>query len=142
MEMSGSEREIGVVCGVLVDDEGRYLACLRPAGKHLAGFWEFPGGKIDFGETAEQALARELKEELGVDVEVGSGLEPVEWNDGGVFIRLMPYFCKVSGGVPKALEHEEVRWIGVGEFDGLKWAPADVPILDGLVLNHFNPPFC
>jgi 8-oxo-dGTP diphosphatase len=70
---------IDVVCGVVEDDAGNILVCRRPAGKHLGGLWEFPGGKIDPGETAASALIRELREELGIEVAPGQSLPEVVW---------------------------------------------------------------
>ncbi|GAA5127899.1 (deoxy)nucleoside triphosphate pyrophosphohydrolase [Luteolibacter yonseiensis] len=118
-----------VVCGVIEDSEGRFLACLRPAGKHLGGLWEFPGGKIDPGESPDAALVRELKEELAVDVEVGRALTPVVWNYGEITIRLQPFICRIVSGELRALEHEELRWCAPADFPRLPWADADIPIL-------------
>lgn len=126
------EGVIDVVCGVIRDAEGAYLACRRPAGKHLGGLWEFPGGKVDAGESPEAALARELHEELAVHVEVGAALEPVEWHYEDVSIRLLPFVCVIPQGEPRAMEHEELCWVSVADFGGLEWAPADVPVLDCL----------
>lgn len=121
---------IDVVCGLIQDTKRRFLACLRPQGKHLGGKWEFPGGKIDPGETPQAALARELLEELGVVVEVGGSLEPVEWTYERGAIRLHPFFCRIVSGEISAIEHEELRWCAPSEFSGLDWADADLPILN------------
>ena len=119
-----------VVCGVITNGKGSVLACRRGAGRHLAGLWEFPGGKVDPGEDPRAALARELKEELGITVEVTEKLEPVvEWTDGKVAIRLTGYFCEISEGNPVALEHEEIRWCEISEMSELDWAEADVPLV-------------
>jgi len=118
-----------VVCGVIEDSEGRVLACQRPAGKHLGGMWEFPGGKIDPGESAADALVRELKEELAVDVEVERALTPVTWSYGEITIHLQPFMCRIIAGELQALEHEKLHWCGAGDYSQLSWAPADVPIL-------------
>lgn len=130
------EGMLNVVCGVILDgasdESGRFLACQRPQGKHLGGLWEFPGGKVEDGEEPAQALARELREELGVGVAVGEALEPVAWTDGNVSIRLLPYLCRITEGEPKALEHERLAWCATGDFDRLPWAPADVPVLEQL----------
>ncbi|MGL5017068.1 MAG: (deoxy)nucleoside triphosphate pyrophosphohydrolase [Luteolibacter sp.] len=120
---------IQVVCGVIQNPEGAYLACLRPAGKHLGGLWEFPGGKVDPGESPEAALVRELAEELAVQVEVLSPLTPVVWNYGEITIRLCPFLCRIVSGGLQALEHEQVLWVFPEDFDSLMWAPADVPVL-------------
>ena len=120
---------IHVVCGVIENAGGEFLACLRPAGKHLGGFWEFPGGKIDPGESPEIALARELHEELEVIVEVGEPLRPVDWDYAGRAIRLFPFRCKIVRGEPRAVEHEMLRWCAPRDFDALAWAAADIPVL-------------
>jgi 8-oxo-dGTP diphosphatase len=120
---------IDVVCGVIENEEGKFLACLRPQGKHLGGFWEFPGGKVEVGEEPAAALVREILEELEVTVEVGVALTPVIWAYEERSIRLLPFRCKVIGGVLNAVEHEEVRWCSASDFDQLAWAAADLPIL-------------
>ena len=89
---------------------------------------------MDTGEEPEEALARELEEELGISVEVGEGLEAVvEWTDGNVSIRLTGYWCRISDGEPIALEHAEVRWCELSELRGLKWAEADLPLVSEIL---------
>jgi 8-oxo-dGTP diphosphatase len=123
---------IDVVCGVVEDDVGNILVCRRPAGKHLGGLWEFPGGKIDPGETAASALIRELREELGIEVAPGQSLPEVVWPYETFTIRLIPFLCRIVAGKPRPIEHHEIRWCPRGEWADLEWAPADVPILAGL----------
>jgi len=119
-----------VVCGVIKDADGRILTCRRGEGRHLGGLWEFPGGKVETGESPEVALARELEEELGVAVDVGEKLAAaVEWTDGEVSIRLSAYWCGISQGEPVALEHAEIRWCDFPELVGLEWAEADLPFV-------------
>lgn len=120
---------IDVVCGVIEDGDGRVLACLREGG-HLAGCWEFPGGKVEEGESEEDALKRELSEELGIVVEVGAAMAPVPWNYGDRTIRLLPYRCRILSGEPRPLEHEKVVWCAPYQLADLVWAPADLPVLD------------
>ncbi len=122
-----------VVCGIIKNSSGNFLACRRGLERHLGGLWEFPGGKIDAGETAEVALARELHEELGITVRVGEPLAAtVEWTDGAVSIRLRGFFCEIIEGVPHAHEHEEIRWCEPSELPDLDWAEADVPLVEEL----------
>lgn len=118
-----------VVCGVIGDEDGRVLACRRPEGGHLAGLWEFPGGKLEPGESAREALVRELREELAVEVEVGPALTPVVWDYGRGPIRLIPLRCRIVRGELLLLEHTECRWCGPLEAGELAWAPADLPVL-------------
>jgi 8-oxo-dGTP diphosphatase len=120
---------IDVVCGVIQNLEGGFLACLRPQGKHLGGLWEFPGGKVELGETPETALVRELREELAVDVEVGPPLVPVIWQYDEKTIRLLPFHCRIVGGILNAVEHERLFWCLPENFESLSWAAADLPIL-------------
>ncbi len=120
---------IDVVCGVIENDNGHFLACLRPQGKHLGGLWEFPGGKVEPGESAESALVRELREELAVEIAVGIPLGPVIWTYGERTIRLLPFRCRIIAGVLEALEHEALAWCSLENFNDLRWADADVPIL-------------
>ena len=120
---------ISVVCAIIEDDAGRYLLAKRPEGKCLGGFWEFPGGKLEQGETIEAALIRELQEELLIQTEVFEILEKVEHHDEKFSIRLIPCRARILSGVPTALEHSEIGWFSVHEIDRSSLAPADVPIL-------------
>jgi 8-oxo-dGTP diphosphatase len=120
---------IDVVCGVLMDPHGRVLACRRPTGKALAGLWEFPGGKVDPGESPEQALVRELREELAIRVEVGAAMSAVIWHYPWAVVRLLPFRCRLTHGVPQAIEHEELRWCDSAACGQLDWVPADLPVL-------------
>lgn len=119
---------IEVVCGVIRDSCGRYLACRRPAGKHLGGMWEFPGGKVEDGEEPAAALVRELQEELGVEVVVERPLTAFAWRYEWGEMRLRPFLCRIISGEPEAIEHEELRWCERERFGALEWAPADVPV--------------
>ncbi len=118
-----------VVCGVIENLAGQLLACQRPLGKHLGGLWEFPGGKVDAGESPEAALIRELREELAVQVEIVSPLQPVEWDYDGTRIRLLPYRCRITSGTPQVVEHQDLVWVSQEDWGNLAWAAADVPIL-------------
>lgn len=120
---------IEVVCAVLEDGNGRFLACLRPQGKHLGGFWEFPGGKIDPGESPEAALIREISEELAIDIAVERPLQAVVCSYGEKLIRLQPFRCRIVRGEPHPVEHERIFWCAPDDFDSLPWAEADLPIL-------------
>jgi 8-oxo-dGTP diphosphatase len=119
---------VHVVCAILVRDDGAVLACQRALGSHLGGLWEFPGGKVEPGETPEAALIREMREELALEVRCGRALSPVEWDYGRGTMRLMPYLCRIAAGEPQALEHAALRWCSCEEFSALEWAPADVPV--------------
>lgn len=119
-----------VAACALIDGDGRVLLARRPAGKAMAGLWEFPGGKLDDGETPEGALVRELKEELGIDVEA-SCLAPIAFSstNSGDFHLLMPlYACRKWRGVARPLEAEALAWVRPTEFSGYDMPPADRPL--------------
>lgn len=120
---------IDVAAGLILDKSGRLLACRRPEGKHLEGKWEFPGGKVEPGESPATALIRELEEELAIRVETGKALTPVVWDYGRGPIKLHPFVCRIVSGDPHPHEHSEIRWCGREELQALEWAEADVPIL-------------
>jgi 8-oxo-dGTP diphosphatase len=120
---------IEVAAGLILDEAGSLLACRRPEGKHLGGKWEFPGGKVEDGESPAAALVRELEEELGVTVETGRALTPVVWDYGRGPIRLHPFVCRIVAGELHPHEHSEIRWCSSDQLTALDWAAADVPIL-------------
>jgi 8-oxo-dGTP diphosphatase len=117
-----------IVAAVIITD-GRVLACERSAPVEVAGRWEFPGGKVEPGETDEQALARECAEELGVRVEVGDRVGPdVSLAHGRAVLRVFAVRL-LEGDVPRALEHTSMRWLAKDELDSVHWLPADKPIV-------------
>lgn len=120
---------IEVVCGVIQNAQGQLLAGLRPQGKHLSGKWELPGGKVDPGETLENALIRELREELAISVCVEQALRPVVWSYEREWIRLSPFYCRIISGDPQPLEHEKLIWCAPEDFTTLIWVDADQPVL-------------
>jgi 8-oxo-dGTP diphosphatase len=120
-----------VVAVALIDPDGRVLVAQRPAGKAMAGLWEFPGGKVEPGETPEAALVRELREELGIDT-WSSCLAPLSFASHAYedFHLLMPlYACRRWEGVPQAREHAALRWVGVPTLATLPMPPADRPLV-------------
>jgi 8-oxo-dGTP diphosphatase len=127
-----SESKLLLVAAVaLVDPDGRVLLAERPAGKQLAGLWEFPGGKVDPGETPETALIRELGEELGITVEKAC-LAPFTFASHAYesFHLLMPlYVCRVWEGTVQPLEGQRLAWVKVGDMDAYPMPPADKPLV-------------
>lgn len=120
---------LDVVAALIQDEQGRLLACQRPPGKHLGGKWEFPGGKLEDGESPADALIREIREELGVTISPGECLTDVIHDYGRGPIRLIPFLCRITLGTPCPHEHSELRWCGAEELPSLDWAEADIPIL-------------
>lgn len=120
-----------VVAVALVDADGRILLGQRPAGKAMAGLWEFPGGKLNAGETPEAAVVRELKEELAVDI-AESCLAPLTFASHAYpdFHLLMPlYVCRVWRGTPQALAHQQLKWVQPRAMAALPMPPADRPLV-------------
>ncbi len=115
----------------LIDRDGRVLLAQRPLGKRMAGLWEFPGGKIEAGESPELALVRELKEELGIDTSI-SCLAPLTFASHAYedFHLMMPlYACRVWQGHVTAKEGQSFAWVYPGEFDKYPMPPADIPLI-------------
>ena len=109
--------------------DGRVLACERSHPPELAGGWEFPGGKVEPGETQQAVLVRECVEELGVRVEVGDRIGPDVDIAGGRAV-LRAFAVRLPDGVlPRPLEHAALRWLGADELDSVPWLPADRPIV-------------
>jgi 8-oxo-dGTP diphosphatase len=117
-----------IVAAVIITD-GRVLACERSAPPEVAGRWEFPGGKVEPGESDQEALARECAEELGVRVEVGDRVGPdVPLAHGRAVLRVFAVTL-LDGDRPRALEHASMRWLAADELDSVNWLPADRPIV-------------
>ncbi|WP_238010211.1 (deoxy)nucleoside triphosphate pyrophosphohydrolase [Dactylosporangium sp. AC04546] len=121
-----------IIVGAAIISAGRVLACERAAPPEMAGKWEFPGGKVDPGETEEQALIRECQEELGVEVEVGPRVgADIAMLNGSAILKV--YLARlVNGAQPVPLEHSDLRWLAVDELDSVPWLPADAPIVAAL----------
>jgi 8-oxo-dGTP diphosphatase len=120
-----------VAAVALVDADGRVLIAQRPEGRTMAGLWEFPGGKVDRGETPEQALVRELHEELGIETAT-SCLAPVAFASHGYekFHLLMPVFaCRKWVGIPQPRERQTLKWVRPAELVRYPMPPADLPLI-------------
>lgn len=128
---------IAVVAGLIVRD-GRLLIARRPNDKHMAGKWEFPGGKIERGETPEQALERELSEELGVQTETGRIYHVIAHSYPEKDVLLLFYRSRLTGGEPQAIEEAEIRWIDECELRNFDWAEADGPLIDRIEKDGFD----
>ena len=120
-----------VVAVVLIDRDGRVLLSQRPSGKSMAGLWEFPGGKVENGEVPEEALIRELKEELGIDT-WSSCLAPLSFASHSYedFHLLMPVFvCRKWVGSPAPMEGQALKWVKRDKWEDYPMPPADIPMI-------------
>ena len=122
---------IDVTAAIICKDE-TYLIARRSAGSHLAGLWEFPGGKLEEGENHAECLAREILEELELEITVGAHVFTSEYDYGEKEIRLHAYFAEVGGGNLELHSHAEIAWVTPAEFDNYEFAPADIPIIQRL----------
>jgi len=121
------------VVGAIVERDGAVFAARRNADRSAGGLWEFPGGKIEPGESPEVALRRELQEELNVDVTVGPFVDRSLSDVGSVRIELSCYAAEFEGDDPvSSSDHDAMQWVPLTELSSLQWAPGDVPLLDGL----------
>ena len=120
------------VAAALIWDGDRFLACQRPANKARGLLWEFVGGKVEPGETREQALIRECREELAVTVRVGDIFLEVTHEYPDLTVHLTLFHAAIADGTPQMLEHNDLRWVTIQEMDELAFCPADEVILDEL----------
>lgn len=117
------------VVAALIRENGRFLICRRPAHKARGMLWEFVGGKVEAGETKEQALIRECKEELGIRIEVQALFAELTHVYPDLTVHLSLFLARIAEGIPQLLEHSALRWISVSEIDAYEFCPADQEIL-------------
>lgn len=120
------KKQIDVVGAVIIRD-GRVLAAQRGGSGPLSGFWEFPGGKVELGETPREALEREIAEELACGVQVGRQVTTTVHPYDFAEITLTTFYCDLVSGEPHLTEHTAVRWLDPAELNDIVWAPADLP---------------
>ncbi|WP_258728390.1 8-oxo-dGTP diphosphatase MutT [Bacillus atrophaeus] len=127
------KKTIKVAAAVIQNDNNMILCALRSPTMSLANLWEFPGGKLEEGENAQEALVREIEEELGCKIEAGEVIADIHHEYEKVIVNLISIRAKIVDGEPVAKEHAELRWVPVSELESLEWAPADLPTLTALV---------
>jgi 8-oxo-dGTP diphosphatase len=126
---------VEVTAALVRDEQGRYLITQRRRGSHLEGLWEFPGGKLEAGETHEAGLRRELREELGADFAVDGLVETVRWEYPDRTIVLHFYACRLHAGTIEPREAQEMRWVMPADLPGYDFPPADRALIDRLRLG-------
>lgn len=127
------------VVAALIWDQDKFMICQRPAHKARGLLWEFVGGKVEPGETKEQALARECREELAVTMAVGSVFASEVYEYPDLTIRLTLFNAAIVEGEPQKLEHNDIRWITADEIPNYKFCPADRKFLELLQKSRKNP---
>ncbi|XID92252.1 8-oxo-dGTP diphosphatase MutT [Paenibacillaceae bacterium WGS1546] len=121
---------IEVAAAIIENEQGKLLIAKRKQGKSQAGLWEFPGGKLEPGESPEACLIRELKEEMNIQIEPYKRFGANEHDYGTVQIRLIAYKARYIRGDIRLVDHEECRWVEKRELAKFEWAPADVPFIE------------
>lgn len=121
------------VVAAIIKNNGKIFATQRGYGEFKGG-WEFPGGKIEEGETPEQALVREIKEELDTEIDVGELIDTVEYDYSTFHLSMKCYWCKIVSGDLVLKEHEAARWLGKDELYDVEWLPADIEVVEKI---HF-----
>lgn len=127
-------KNILVSAVALLDTDGRILLAQRPEGKHMAGMWEFPGGKVEQGEDPEAALRREINEELGVEL-CDSCLQSFSFvchEYEHFYLTMLLFLCRNWEGVPEGREGQALKWVRVGDMKSLPMPPADLPLVAAL----------
>ena len=120
------------VVAALIWDADKFLICQRPSHKGNALLWEFVGGKVEKGETKEDALVRECREELGITVSLGEVFFEVEHEYPDIYVHLTLFDAAIAEGVPEKLEHNDIRWITKDEIGEFAFCPADTAILKAI----------
>ena len=131
------KQKITEVVAALIWDGDRFMICQRPANKARGLLWEFVGGKVEPGETREQALIRECREELDISISVGDVFMEVTHQYPDITVHLSLFHGKIAAGVPKMLEHNDIQWIMPKQIPQYDFCPADVEIL-GRIQKEFG----
>ncbi|MGD7023608.1 (deoxy)nucleoside triphosphate pyrophosphohydrolase [Rossellomorea vietnamensis] len=118
------------VVGAVIFNDNKILCAQRGTEKSLPLLWEFPGGKIEEGEKPEDALKREIKEEMRCTIEIGEQIEHTVYEYDFGIVHLTTYYCKLVEGEPVLTEHAAIKWLAPEELSTLEWAPADIPAIE------------
>ncbi len=126
---------VAVTAAILIDDN-RILIARRPSDDRLAGLWEFPGGKLETGETPRDCLRRELWEEFGIRTRIGPFFDETEYHYDHLSIRLLVYQAEIESGQLRPRVHDAVRWVTPEQMSSFRFAPADRPIVTRLQIDR------
>ena len=122
------------VVAAIIENEGKILATQRGYGE-FEGMWEFPGGKIEPGESSEDALKREIQEELGIDITIDEFLCTTNYDYPSFHLTMHCYICRVESGMIELREHKSARWLTADMLDSVEWLPADLEVVARLKLS-------
>ncbi len=136
--MTGTSRSFTVVAAVIRNERGEVLLTRRPEGRHMAGLWEFPGGKLRAGEAPARGLERELAEELDIAVEVGERVATADHLEPGLVIRLLFFAAVITGGRPRPQEGQAMTWVRPEDLGRFRMPPADADLVRRLAAD--GPP--
>ncbi|AGK52365.1 replicative DNA helicase [Bacillus sp. 1NLA3E] len=120
------------VVGAVIIENGKILCAQRGTTKSLPLKWEFPGGKIEKGESPQEALFREINEEMQCKIEIGEQIDKTVYEYDFGIVHLTTFFCQLIEGKPILTEHESIKWLAPNELTTLDWAPADIPTIEKL----------
>ncbi|MEK4672562.1 MULTISPECIES: (deoxy)nucleoside triphosphate pyrophosphohydrolase [Bacillus] len=123
---------VSVVGAVIFNDDNEVLCALRSPTMSLPNYWEFPGGKIKEGETLQEALVREIKEELNCIISIEEKVEEIEYEYENIIVHLVTFKACIEYGIPEAFQHAKLKWVSVANLLELEWAPADIPTIEKL----------
>lgn len=124
-----------VACAIIVDKQNNLIFCCKRGYGEYKGFWEFPGGKVEKGETSEEAVIREIKEELDVDINIESFLTNVNYEYSDFILNMDCFLCTIKNGDIKLLEAMDSRWLDKKDLFSIDWLPADKLIINYLIEN-------
>jgi 8-oxo-dGTP diphosphatase len=126
-------KKIEVVAAVIVNNDNLIYCVKRNNKGEAANKWEFPGGKIELGETKKRALKREIKEELSAEIKIGKYINTIHYQYNTFYLTMHVFYARVISGTLILSEHTDYAWLDASELSGLDWAPADLPILKYLI---------
>jgi len=124
------KKTVKVVGAIILNEADEVLCALRSPDMSLPNYWEFPGGKVEENESFEEAIIREIKEELNCLIETNQIFHEYTHEYEHIFVNLITVLCRLVDGTPTASEHAELKWINKKNLTGLQWAPADIPTVD------------
>ncbi|SMP44153.1 8-oxo-dGTP diphosphatase MutT [Anoxynatronum buryatiense] len=122
-----------VAVAIITNKQRQVLIARRPAGKVMEGCWEFPGGKVEIGETPEECLVRELKEEMDLTVKAGRFIAEISYAYDWGHVQLLAFEAHIVEGEPRLLEHDAMAWVGLEEMGAYGMTPADEPLIEDLL---------